>query len=71
MSKHHHHPHEGHGEGNPPGSGDKPLKHNWFFYVAGFFLMLALLGFILSNNLKIQPGPLSPPAPATPSSADK
>ena len=68
MSKHHHHPHEGHGQGNPPG--DKPLRHNWFFYVAGFFLLLALIGFILSNNLNMQPAP-TPRPPATPAGVDK
>ncbi len=70
MSKHHHHPHEGHSAGNPPGTGDKPLRHNWFFYVAGFFLLLALIGFILSNNLSMQPT-LPAQVPATPSSAGK
>ena len=69
MSKHHHHPHEGHSAGNPPGSGDKPLRHNWFFYVAGFFLMLALIGFILSNNFHYQPDVR--PAPAAPAANGK
>ena len=64
MSHHHHHPHEGHSEGNPPG--EKPLRHNWFFYVAGVFLVLALIGFILSNNLSNVPGLVSPPANAAP-----
>jgi hypothetical protein len=59
MSKHHHHPHEGHGDG---GTSDRPLRHNWFFYVAGFFLLLALIGFILSGNLALTPS--STPAPA-------
>jgi hypothetical protein len=61
MSKHHHHPHEGHGAGTPS---KKPLRHNWFFWVAGFFLLLALLGFILSGNLAFTPAPARPVVPA-------
>ncbi len=51
MGKHHHHPHEGHGSGNPPGTVHGHLRHNWFFYVSGIFLLIALLGFIFSGNL--------------------
>ncbi len=51
MGKHHHHPGEGHREGNPPRSFRGHLHHNWFFDVSGFFLLLALLGFIASGNL--------------------
>jgi hypothetical protein len=51
MSKHHHHPNEGHGEGEPPRSVRGHLHHNWFFYVSGVFIFVALLGFILSGNL--------------------
>jgi len=54
MSKHHHHPNEGHGEGNPPGSIRGHLHHNWFFYVSGVFLLIALLAFIFSGNLSWQ-----------------
>jgi hypothetical protein len=61
MSKHHHHPHEGHGDGGPS---NQHLRHNWFFYVAGFFLLLALLGFILSGNLALNPATTPAPAPA-------
>jgi hypothetical protein len=64
MSKHHHHPHEGHNAGNPPGTGKKHLRHNWFFYVAGLFILIALLGFIFSNNLTLQPNVVRAPAPA-------
>ena len=46
MSKHHHHPNEGHSPGNPPGSGRHHLRHNWFFYVAGIFILIGLLAFI-------------------------
>jgi hypothetical protein len=49
MSKHHHHPDEGHGGGDSPGSAGKPLHHNVFFWVAGFFILLALIGFILEG----------------------
>jgi hypothetical protein len=51
MGKHHHHSDEGHDKGNPPRSIRGHLHHNWFFYVSGVFLLLALLGFIVSGNL--------------------
>jgi hypothetical protein len=54
MSKHHHHPNEGHGSGDPPRSLRGHLHHNWFFYVSGVFLLVALLGFIFSGNLSWQ-----------------
>ena len=60
MSKHHHHhPHEGHGSGNPPKT---RLRHTWFFYLAGLFILLALLSFVFSGNLAW--GPRAQPAPA-------
>jgi hypothetical protein len=65
MSHHHHHPGEGHGPGNPPNRGH--LRHNWFFYVAGFFLLLALVSFVLSGNLAWRPA--LPPSPAPSSNA--
>jgi hypothetical protein len=49
VGKHHHHPHEGHRSGTSPGG--KPMHHDWRFYVAGFFILLALLAFIFSGNL--------------------
>jgi uncharacterized integral membrane protein len=70
MSKHHHHPHEGHSAGNAPGTGRKAMRHSWFFWIAGVFILLALLGFILSNNLTMQPAP-APRPPATPAGVDK
>ena len=60
MGKHHHHPNEGHGPGNPPRSVRNHLHHNWFFYVSGIFILVALLAFIASGNLFWQP---SAPAP--------
>jgi len=62
MSKHHHHPHEGHGDGGRPPQGH--LHHNWFFYVAGFFILLALISFVLSGNLAWRPAPPPPTAPS-------
>jgi hypothetical protein len=61
MSKHHHHPDEGHGAGNPPRSARNHLRHNWFFYVSGIFLLIALLGFIVSGNLAWQFNAAPPP----------
>ena len=63
MSKHHHHPHEGHGEGNPPGTARGHLRHNWFFYVSGVFLFIALLAFVLTGSLAWRP-PVATPPPA-------
>jgi hypothetical protein len=68
MSKHHHHPNEGHGDGGPPKLDDQPLRHNWFFYVAGFFLIVALLGFIWEGTLGMRPV-IPPPTTAPASSA--
>jgi hypothetical protein len=59
MSKHHHHPHEGHGSGGGPAR--RPLHHSWFFWVAGVFILLALLGFIFSGNLAWNPAAPTPP----------
>ena len=66
MSKHHHHPNEGHGDGDPPGSARKPLHHNWFFWVAGLFILVALISFILEGG-GLRPG--APPPQPTPSSS--
>jgi hypothetical protein len=70
MSKHHHHPHEGHGPGNPPNTHKGHLRHNWFFYVAGVMILFALLAFIFSGNLALQPT-TSSPQPAASSGASK
>jgi hypothetical protein len=70
MSKHHHHPHEGHSAGNPPGTGRGHLRHNWFFYLAGVMILLALLAFIFSGNLAWRPA-ISSPQPAPSSDAAK
>ncbi|MCE0496350.1 MAG: hypothetical protein LV481_00175 [Methylacidiphilales bacterium] len=54
MGKHHHHPNEGHGDGNSPRSFRGHLHHNRFFYVSGVFILVALLAFIFSGNLTWQ-----------------
>jgi hypothetical protein len=61
MGKHHHNPHEGHRSGVP--SGGKPLHHDWRFYAAGFFILIALLAFIFSGNLAWRPAPSPTPPP--------
>ena len=70
MSKHHHHPHEGHSAGEAPGTGRKPLHHSPFFWVAGVFILVALLAFIFSGNLAWRPA-TSAPQPAAASDAAK
>jgi len=54
MSKHHHHPHEGHGDGKLPRPVRDHLHHNWFFYLSGLCILVALLAFVLSGNLSWQ-----------------
>jgi hypothetical protein len=63
MSKHHHHPNEGHGPGAPSRSVREHLHHHWFFYVSGIFLLVALVCFVLSGNVSWQFS-ASPPAQA-------
>jgi hypothetical protein len=48
MSKHHHHPHEGHSSGNPPGTGRQ--RQGPFFYLAGLFILVALICFIVLGS---------------------
>jgi hypothetical protein len=60
MGKHHHHPNEGHGPGNPPRAMRDHLHHNWFFYVSGIFILIALLAFIVSGNLSWRFSPTAP-----------
>jgi hypothetical protein len=66
MSKHHHHPDEGHSVGTPPAS--KPQGRGFFFYIAGLFILIALLCFILNTaNFSWSPTvPPTPPASAPP-----
>lgn len=52
MSKHHHHPHEGHHAGKPA---QKPLHHDWRFYAAGAIIMIALVLYLLSGDLSWRP----------------
>jgi hypothetical protein len=57
---HHHHPHEGHSAGR------KPLHHNWFFWVAGIFILLALIGFIVEGSGALRPSaPVEQPSAAS------
>jgi hypothetical protein len=62
----HHHPHEGHDDGS---AAERPLRHNWFFYVAGFFLLLAFIGFVLEGFPSLRPAPL--PTQPPPSAESK
>jgi hypothetical protein len=70
MSEHHHHkPHEGHHSGDKPARGG--LHRGWFFWLAGFFLLLALLGFIFSGNLAFTPAVPATAAPPIAPAANK
>ena len=62
MGKHHHKPHEGHSDGTHVSRpADAPAKkHSLFFYVAGLFILLGLIAFILSGNLAFFPRTASP-----------
>ena len=40
------------------------MHHDWRFYAAGFFILIALLAFIFSGNLAWRPAPA--PIPASP-----
>ena len=64
MSKHHHHnPHEGHSDGtHVQHSAKKPLPHGWFFYLAGFLILVALVIYLLSGDLVFTPRVTAPPA---------
>jgi len=64
MSHHHHHPHEGHSDGNH--SKRKPIHHDWRFYAAGGLIFVALVIYLLSEDLSLRPG--VPAAPAANSS---
>jgi hypothetical protein len=64
MSKHHHHPGEGHLSGKPARPVRDHLHHNWFFYVSGIFIFIALLAFIASGNLAWQFSAIPPSQPA-------
>jgi hypothetical protein len=50
MSKHHHHPHEGHSAGNAPGTGRR--SHGPRFYLAGLCLFIALVCFIIWGAMR-------------------
>jgi hypothetical protein len=66
MSKHHHHLNEGHKNGDLPRSMRNHLHHNWFFYVSGIFILVALLAFVFSGNpARQQSAPPLHPAPSS------
>jgi hypothetical protein len=64
MSKHHHHPHEGHSSGTSPAA--KTRSHGVFFYVAGVFILIALLCFIVNGATFFRSPAVPAPAVATP-----
>jgi hypothetical protein len=61
MSRHHHHDNKSPREEHPSGRAPYKMHHDWRFYAAGFFLLLALLAFIFSGNLAWRPVAAPPP----------
>jgi hypothetical protein len=65
MGKHHHKPHEGHSDGtHTQHSAKEPVKHNWFFYLAGLAILIALVVYLLSGDLAFTPRVVAPAANA-------
>jgi hypothetical protein len=64
MSKHHHHPHEGHRPGETPAA--KKPGRGAFFYVSISFILIALLCFIVNGATFFRSPAATPPAAATP-----
>jgi hypothetical protein len=66
MSQHHHHDNKGHHhqeEQASEKSGWKPVHHDWRFYAAGVLILLALVAYLLSADLRLRPA--APVAPTT------
>ncbi len=63
MSQHHHHDNKHHHhQDTPKQTGWKPVHHDWRFYAAGALILIALVAYLLSADLRLRPTP--PPAPA-------
>lgn len=58
MSQHHHHHNKEHPHHEAP---PYKIHHDWRFYAAGFLIMLALVAYLLSEDLAFRPS-VPPPA---------
>ena len=67
MSQHHHHDHKGHHHSDEasPSNGWKPGRHNWTYYAGAVLILVAMVIYLLSADLRLRPAaPVQPPAPA-------
>jgi len=70
MNEHHSDPSERPDDEIAPLPKEKPLRQSWFYYVAGIFIMIALIGFILETTVTWRPN-VCPTQPAASGSAGK
>jgi hypothetical protein len=66
MSQHHHHDNKGHHhhEEASKSNGWKPGRHNWTFYAAAVLILVAMVIYLLSADLRLRPAaPAQPPVP--------
>ncbi len=66
MSQHHHHDNKGHHQTEPtPSNGWKPGRHNWTWYAGAVLILVAMVLYLLSADLRLRPGAAPSQAPAT------
>jgi len=67
MSQHHHHDnkkHHHHDESSKS-NGWKPGRHNWVYYAVAVLVLISMVLYLLSADLRLRPGVESVPAPST------
>jgi len=57
MSQHHHHDNKGHHhhEESTKSNGWKPGRHNWTWYAAAVLVLIAMVLYLLSADLRLRP----------------
>jgi len=57
MSQHHHHDHKGHHHQDEPtpSNGWKPGRHNWTYYAGAVLIIIAMVLYLLSADLRLRP----------------
>ena len=58
MSQHHHHDNKGHHHHDEEGSksnGWKPGRHNWFYYAVAVLILISMVLYLLSEDLRLRP----------------